>query len=393
MMSIHILFGRYTFPSRGNRSKEIIASPPNFSLFFGVHSLLSRERSLNWREAEGDLNPGERRVGRSEVTEMSDPVHPGLGIAKGGSPRSVLLPTPRSRPRPVLEKGEACVTVSPRAEKRILRGHPWVFRTDVSAAADLEPGAIVRVLSAQGHFLGHAFFSSRSEIQLRMFHRAPELPATFLEERLGEALKRRQALCVGDRRGFGSVYRMVHGEADGLPSLVVDRYGPYLVLQTVSEGMERLKPRVVDLLDELVHPAGILERNDLKCRALEGLPPRVGLLRGSVPPKVEVEEAGIRLEVDLWHGKKTGLYLDQRDNHVRARGYAWGRVLEAFCYTGGFAVHVARFADQVLALDISAELVEQTRNNASRNNLWNVRAHTADAFEFLRQAKIGRAHV
>jgi 23S rRNA (cytosine1962-C5)-methyltransferase len=179
---------------------------------------------------------------------------------------------------------------------------------------------------------------------------------------------------------------MVHGEADGLPALIVDRYGDYLVIQTLSEGMERLKPRLVELLDELARPRGILERNDAKVRTLEGLPLRLELLSGHVPAKVDVDEAGIRLEVDLWKGRKTGLYLDQRENHLMARSYARGRVLDAFTYTGGFALHVAKSADQVVALDISPEAVEQARQNAFRNDLWNVRVETANALDYLREA-------
>lgn len=276
--------------------------------------------------------------------------------------------------------------VSQKAEQRIARGHPWVFQAEVSAPAGIEPGSIVRVEGLKGAFLGYAFYSSRSEIQLRMLQTTPDLSPTFLPNRLLAALQRRQTLSMGDRRGLGTVHRMVHGEADGLPGLQVDRYGNFLVLQTLCEGMERLKSRIVDLLDELVKPIGILERNDLKLRFLEGLPPQVGVLRGSVPPHVEVEEAGVRVQVDLWKGKKTGLYLDQRENHVAARQYARGRVLEAFCYTGGFALHVARFADEVLAVDLSSDYTEQARRNAFRNDLWNVRVRSDDAQDFLRAA-------
>lgn len=305
-----------------------------------------------------------------------------------GSCPPVASDGPRPRERFLPPGASGSVAVSGKAEQRILRGHPWVYRPEVSAPAGLEPGALVRVQGPKSHFLGYAFHSSRSEIRLRMLQRTPDLSPAFLQNRLVAALQRRQALSMGDRRGFGNVHRLVHGEADGLPALLVDRYGAYLVLQTLSEAMERLKPRIVDLLDELVRPQGILERNDSRLRTLEGLPPRVGVLRGSVPLTVEVEEAGVRLQVDLWKGKKTGLYLDQRENHVAARRYTRGRVLEAFCYTGGFALHVAPFADEVVALDISSEFVEQARQNAVRNDLWNVRAQTTDALQFLREATI-----
>jgi 23S rRNA (cytosine1962-C5)-methyltransferase len=308
---------------------------------------------------------------------------------------SKVTPMPvRVRPasRPSLIASEGTVSVSRKGESRILRGHPWVFRPDVEPSPGTPPGAIVRVHGPQGLFLGYAFYSSKSDIQLRLIQRSPELSESFLQDRLAQAFQRRQALWVVDRRGIGNAYRMVHGEADGLPALIVDRYGDYLVIQTLSEGMERLKPRLVELLDELARPRGILERNDAKVRILEGLPLRLELLRGHVPAKVDVDEAGIRLEVDLWKGRKTGLYLDQRENHLMARAYARGRVLDAFTYTGGFALHVAKSADQVVALDISPEAVEQARQNAFRNDLWNVRVETANALDYLREAA-GRAEV
>jgi 23S rRNA (cytosine1962-C5)-methyltransferase len=300
-----------------------------------------------------------------------------------------VTPIPiRVRPvaRPTLIASEGSVTVSRKGESRIHRGHPWVFRPDVEASSSLPPGAIVRVHSPQGLFLGYAFYSTKSDIQLRMIQRSPELSESFLQDRLAQAFQRRQALWVGDRKGIGNAYRMVHGEADGLPALIVDRYGDYLVVQTLSEGMDRLKGRIVELLEELARPRGILERNDAKVRTLEGLPLRLELLSGHVPAKVDVEEAGIRLEVDLWKGRKTGLYLDQRENHQMARSYARGRVLDAFTYTGGFALHVAKVADQVVAIDISPEAVEQARQNAFRNDLWNVRVETANVLDYLRDA-------
>ncbi|MFI5185038.1 MAG: class I SAM-dependent rRNA methyltransferase, partial [Vicinamibacteria bacterium] len=179
--------------------------------------------------------------------------------------------------------------------------------------------------------------------------------------------------------------RLVHGEGDGLPSLVVDRYGDYLVLQTLSQGTERLKDAIVSTLAELLSPKGILERNDPRVRSLEGLESRVGLLHGEVPDVVLVDEGGIVLETDLWKGQKTGLFLDQRENHLMARAYARGRVLDGFTYNGGFALSVARQAEQVVAVDLSAEALERVKSNAARNGLGNVETKDANVFDLLRE--------
>jgi 23S rRNA (cytosine1962-C5)-methyltransferase len=166
---------------------------------------------------------------------------------------------------------------------------------------------------------------------------------------------------------------------------VVDRYGEHLVVQTLSQGTESLKDEIVTSLVELLRPRGILERNDPKVRLLEGLEQRVGVLHGEVPDLVEVDEGGVRVEADLWKGQKTGLFLDQRENHLTARSYARGRVLDAFSYVGGFALHVASVADEVLAVDSSAQAVERIRRNATRNGLSNVVSREANVFDLLRE--------
>jgi 23S rRNA (cytosine1962-C5)-methyltransferase len=177
----------------------------------------------------------------------------------------------------------------------------------------------------------------------------------------------------------------VHGEGDGLPSVIVDRYGDYLAIQTLSQATDRLKPELVALLQELLQPKGILERNDPRVRRLEGLEQTTGLLHGEVPATVVVEEDGVRFEADLWKGQKTGLFLDQRENHLMARRYARGRVLDAFTYNGGFALHVASRAESVLAVDVSKEAVERVRANAALNGLTNVEAVEANVFDLLQE--------
>jgi 23S rRNA (cytosine1962-C5)-methyltransferase len=274
---------------------------------------------------------------------------------------------------------EGPVVVGARGEARVARGHPWVFRSDVARDGKATPGAVVRVESSRGRHLGFAFFSSRSEIRLRMLGRAEALPDGWLRERLSRALAWRETVAAG-----AEAYRVVHGEGDELPSLVVDRYGDYLVVQTLSQGTERAKDAIVSALVDLVRPKGVLERNDPKVRALEGLEPAVSVLHGEVPEAVEVSEGDVRLRVDLYKGQKTGLFLDQRENHLAARAYARGRVLDAFAYDGGFALQVARAAREVLAVDLSAEALERVRVNAARNDIDNVTPQSANVFDLLR---------
>jgi 23S rRNA (cytosine1962-C5)-methyltransferase len=275
---------------------------------------------------------------------------------------------------------EGPVVVSRKGEARVLRGHPWVFRTDVVRAQGITPGAVVRVEGPHGRPLGFAFYSSRSEIRIRMIERGESLPDSFLRDRVQEAVRWRESAAPG-----AAACRLVHGEGDRVPSLVVDRYGDHLVVQTLSQGTEARKDELVRILVDLLHPAGILERNDPRVRALEGLDQRVGLLHGRVPERVEVQEGDVRFEADLWRGQKTGLFLDQRENHLMARDYARGRVLDGFSYHGGFALHAARVASEVLAVDASAEAVAQIARNAEANGLAHVSAREANVFDLLRE--------
>jgi len=275
-----------------------------------------------------------------------------------------------------MDAGKA--TVTRKGEDRVARGHPWIFRSDVAKRDSCAPGAVVRVLSPRGKPLGFAFYSSRSEIELRMIERGEELPGEFLRERLAAAIAWRAEIAPG-----AEAVRLVHGEGDGLPSLILDRYGPYLVIQTLSQTTDALKSKIVETLVDLVKPAGILERNDPRVRDLEGLDRKVGLLHGDVPESIEIREGDIVFEVDLWKGQKTGLFLDQRENHMMARGYARGRVLDGFTYHGGFALHVARVAESVLAVDSAADAVARTERNAARNGLANVETRDANVFDLL----------
>jgi 23S rRNA (cytosine1962-C5)-methyltransferase len=273
---------------------------------------------------------------------------------------------------------EGPVVVSRKGQARIERGHPWVFRSDVVTDGGASPGAVVRVADVRGTPLGFAFWSSRSEIRLRMIERSEALAEGFLRDRIERALRWRETVAAG-----AEAYRVVHGEGDGLPSLVVDRYGDYVSIQTLSQGTERAKAEVVAALVDLLKPKGIVERNDPRVRTLEGLEQAVSVLHGEVPDAVEVSEGDVRFRVDLRKGQKTGLFLDQRENHLAARQYARGRVLDCFTYDGGFALQVARQADDVTAVDLSAESLERVKANAAVNGFSNVTARDANVFDLL----------
>jgi len=176
---------------------------------------------------------------------------------------------------------------------------------------------------------------------------------------------------------------LIHGEADLLPSLVVDRYGDYLVVQALSQGMDRLLPQVVEILTRLIAPRGILARNDPRARSLEGLEQRVEVLSGDVPDAVAVREAGIEYDVDLRRGQKTGLFLDQRENREAAARYAGGRLLDCFTYNGGFALKMAAHCTETIAFDISDDAIARVNANAARNGL-TVDARVGNVFDELR---------
>ena len=273
---------------------------------------------------------------------------------------------------------EGPVVVSRKGQDRVERGHPWIFRSDVVKDGGASPGAVVRVADVRGTPLGFAFWSSRSEIRLRMIERGETLAEGFFRDRIERAVRWRDTVAAG-----AEAFRVVHGEGDGLPSLVVDRYGDYLSIQTLSQGTERAKAEIVAVLLDILKPKGVVERNDPRVRTLEGLEQSVSVLHGEVPDAVEVSEGDVRFRVDLRKGQKTGLFLDQRENHLAARQYARGRVLDCFAYDGGFALQVARQADEVTAVDLSAESLERVKANAARNGLGNVTVLDANVFDLL----------
>jgi 23S rRNA (cytosine1962-C5)-methyltransferase len=269
--------------------------------------------------------------------------------------------------------------VSPRAEDRIRRGHPWIYQSDVDDVA-ADAGAIVEVLGPRQRFLGRAFYSDRSQISLRMLTRGEEdVDETFWRTRLTAALAFRESLAIN-----ATAYRLVHGEADLLPSLIVDRYAGLLVVQALSQGMDRHLPTLLPILVDLTSATGVLARNDPRVRLLEGLEQRVEVLHGEVPETVLVHESGVEYDVDPRRGQKTGLFLDQRENRDAASLYAHGRGLDCFSYNGGFGLRLASRCDEVEALDISAEAVERVTANATRNGITNLQAREANVFDELR---------
>ncbi len=272
------------------------------------------------------------------------------------------------------------VTVTARGEARTRIAHPWIYRSDV-AGVHAGPGDIVRVLGPRQRALGDALFSDRSEIALRMLTRAPAVAdAAMWHARIAQAVQFRESLGID-----ATACRLVHGEADLLPSLIVDRYGDYLVVQALSQGTDRLLPDIVAMLAAALQPAGILARNDPRVRLLEGLEQKVDVLHGTVPPAIEVTEGRVAYQVDPYRGQKTGLFLDQRENRLAAARYARGRLLDTFSYHGGFALALAPSCDEVLAVDISEEAVARIRENARRNGLQNVQARAMNVFDELRE--------
>jgi 23S rRNA (cytosine1962-C5)-methyltransferase len=272
------------------------------------------------------------------------------------------------------------VYVNRRAEERVRLGHPWIYRSDV-VRVSADAGDIVRVIGSRERIVGHALYSSRSEIALRMMTRGDD-PADLdtWRARIKQAVAFRDSLQID-----ATACRLVHGEGDLLPSLVVDRYDNYLVLQTLSQATDRLIPDISGLLAEILKPAGILARNDPRVRMLEGLEQRVEVVSGTVPETIRVRDGRVTYHVDVYKGQKTGLFLDQRENRIAAASYARGRLLDAFSYHGGFALALAPACDEVLAVDISEDAVDRIRENARLNGFAHIEARAMNVFDELRE--------
>lgn len=275
---------------------------------------------------------------------------------------------------------EPSAVVTARGAERISGGHLWIYRSDVRSA-QAAAGDVVRVTDERGRLVGRAFWSDRSQIALRFL--------TLDDEPVDRAFFERRIRAGADFRAKvveeTDSWRMVHGEGDLLPSLIVDRYGDFLVIQTLSQGTEKRKGELVEILVEQFAPRGILERNEPKTRLLEGLPQNVSVLYGEVPENVEVRMNAVHFRLDLRRGQKTGAFLDQRENYRAAARYAAGDVLDCFSYQGGFAFHAARQAQSVEVVDISGEALAAARVNAELNQARNVTFREGNVFDVLKE--------
>ena len=269
--------------------------------------------------------------------------------------------------------------ISAKAVDRLQAGHLWIYRGDVLECA-ASPGSIVAVRDKNGRIYGRAFYSSRSLITLRLITQEDiEIDRRFWKQRIEQASQLRQRVVQNSE-----VFRLVHGEGDWMPSIVVDRYGDVLSIQTLSQGSEQVKPVLTELLLELFQPKAIIERNDSKVRILEGLPQEISILHGSDPGEIVCRENGRPFYYQLLSGQKTGAFLDQRENRVWAAALAHGSALDCFCYSGSFAVHLASVCDEVEAIDMSESAVELGRRNADLNGRGNVRFETENVFDRLK---------
>jgi 23S rRNA (cytosine1962-C5)-methyltransferase len=281
---------------------------------------------------------------------------------------------------------EGSVVISPRGVERLRAGHLWIYRSDIRSA-HAEPGAVVRLVDERGNFAGRAFYSDKSQISIRLLTREDvPIDRAFLTARIRRAAAYRD-LVVED----SDACRLVYSEADLLPSIIIDRYGDYLVLQTLSQASDRLKGTLVEILVELFKPKGIVERNDPKVRMLEGLEQRVSVLHGEIPGEILARENGVTFVCDLAKGQKTGSFLDQRENHLAARRYASGDVLDCFTYQGGFALTVAGHCDHVEGIDMASAAVEAARHNQRLNSISNATFREGNTFDLLKEYdEVGR---
>lgn len=276
------------------------------------------------------------------------------------------------------------VRVTSRGAGRWVRGHPWIFRSDV--LDELPDPGIVAVTDERGRPLGQALYSPRSEIRLRLLEASDRaVNAEWWREKIAGALLRRDSIDA-------TAYRVVYGEGDGLPSLVIDRYDRWVVMQLLSAGIESQRDVILDAVEQVLQPEGILLRNDVAVRRKEGLGEEVELARGSVPEMIEVREGKVRYLAAPWTGQKTGAFLDQRPARMLAGALtpSGGRALDCFSYHGSFALHLAQRAGSVLALDSSAAALERGADNAARNGMTNIEWREADAFDTLRAMERAR---
>ena len=277
-----------------------------------------------------------------------------------------------------MTEGNAQAVITAKGAERWRQGHPWIYKADV-ASSPSEPG-IVRVTDRRGRFQGHALCSPTSQIRLRLLSRQDvAIDRPWWIAAIRAAASRRTGIDA-------TAYRVVHSEGDGLPSLIVDRYGPFLVVQLLSAGMDAARADVLAALQEVLAPEGILLRHDASVRRHEGLPLEVVVAHGAVPDSVEVVEHDVRYTAALQTGQKTGSFLDQRENRrlIGTAARAGGRALDLFAYHGSFALHLARRAAHVIAVDQSADALARGQRNAALNGFSNIAWREANVFDLLR---------
>jgi len=275
----------------------------------------------------------------------------------------------------------ASVKISTRGAKRIRVGHLWVYRSDIRDADEAEPGAIVPVVDDARNFVGQAFYSDRSQIALRFLTLRDEaIDREWWRGRLHACAARRASIMKQT-----NAYRLVYSEGDLLSSLIVDVYDGHYVLQTLSQGADRIQDQLLQLLIDEFQPLSIFDLNDARVRQLEGLELRSGALHGDGPPEIEIAQHGVKFIVSPRASQKTGAFLDQRENYLAARRIAHGRALDCFTFNGGFALHIAGSCDNVIGIDISSEAVAAAERNAQLNNAGNVTFQTANVFDALRE--------
>ncbi len=266
-------------------------------------------------------------------------------------------------------------------EKRIVAGHSWVYANEVARIEGKDKnGSLASVYSSDGKFIGKGYINHASKILVRIFIRGNGTDdREFYMQKLTAAWEYRKKL------GYENCCRVVFAEADGLPALIVDKYGDYLSVQCLSLGIDQRKKLITDCLVEIFHPKGIYERSDVALRKKEGLAEVKGVLYGEVPELVGIEENGLKMFVDIINGQKTGYFLDQKENRFAARRYAaGGEVLDCFCNSGGFTVNCAATAKHVTACDISQPALDSVMRNARANGLSNIDTLCGDAFALLR---------
>jgi 23S rRNA (cytosine1962-C5)-methyltransferase len=268
---------------------------------------------------------------------------------------------------------------------RVVNGHPWIFGNELGdSEGDYEAGDMVEVFSSNGSFVGHGYINPASQIRIRLVSRERNemIDEAFFKRRIQQAWDYRRQI------GYVENCRLIFGEADSLPALIIDKFNDYFVLQTLALGIDRWKGAIVKALKEIFSPKGIYERNDVPVRELEGLPQQKGFLSAPFDTNIILNENGLKFHVDIVNGQKTGYFLDQQDNRRYVQNIVKGAdVLEAFCYTGTFAIHAAHYgAKKVLGLDISDKAVETARTNARLNDFEDICTfESVNAFDKLKQ--------